>query len=101
MPSISFAIYEQIENVALSLKGIPRCEWQVMSMLIGLLTEMTGNPVQVLLCCSIPLQFPGLAVKTMSNSGQLSGYSGRITALQLNSRPLRITPVPDMHIPFR
>jgi len=40
-------------------------------------------------------------VKTMSNSGQLSGYSGRIAALQLNSGPLRITPVPDAHIPFR
>jgi len=39
-------------------------------------------------------------VKTMSNSGQLSGYSGRTAALQLNSGPLRITPVLDMHIPF-
>ena len=39
-------------------------------------------------------------VKTMSNSGQLSGYSGRTAALQLNSRPLRITPVLDVHIPF-
>ena len=39
-------------------------------------------------------------VKTMSNSGQLSGYSGRIAALQLNSGPLHITPVLDAHIPF-
>ena len=38
------------------------------------------------------------AVKTMSNSRQLSGYSGRIAALQLNSGPLHITPVPDTHI---
>jgi len=39
-------------------------------------------------------------VKTMSNSGLLSGYSGRIAALQLNSGPLRITPVLDAHITF-
>jgi len=40
------------------------------------------------------------SVKTMSNSGQLSSYSGHITVLQLNSRPLCITPVLDAHIPF-
>ena len=42
----------------------------------------------------------GGGVKTMPNSGQLSGYSSRIAALQLDSGPLRITLVPDAHIPF-
>ena len=40
------------------------------------------------------------SVKTMSNSGQLSSYSSHITALQLNSGPLRITLDLDTHIPF-
>ena len=66
--------------------------------------RLLGQPLPEFLCTAWHISSqpaPSVPVKTMSNSGLLSSYSGRIAALQLNSGPLHITPVPDAHILFR